>query len=266
MSFLSENLSLEGKTALVCGASQGIGAAAAAELAALGARVILLARNVEKLNMVSHTLTKNSKEHICLPLDLSQIEDLRDKVQALLEQIGPIEVLICNSGGPKGGPLLESNEESFLNAFRAHVLASNTLAYLLVPGMKERGYGRIINVISTSVKMPIANLGVSNTIRAAVASWSKTLSSELGPYNITVNNVLPGYTATDRLQSLMQATALRINGSIEDVEQKWKDSVPLRRFADSRETAQAIAFLASPAASYINGVNLPVDGGRTGCL
>ena len=198
--------------------------------------------------------------------DLSDTVSLTTNIKALLEQAGPIEILIHNAGGPKAGPLIEAQAEDFLQAFKTHVLSAQTLAQLLVPGMKEKNYGRIINVISTSVKVPIPNLGVSNTIRGAMASWSKTLANEIGQFNITVNNVLPGFTATERLDQLKSAAGKRLGKSLSQVEQMWLSTVPMKRFAQPQETAQAICFLASPAASFISGTNMPVDGGRTGCL
>lgn len=205
-------------------------------------------------------------QHQLIIADLSKLTQVLDQVQNVLSQVGPIHILVCNSGGPKGGPLLDAKPEEFLQAFQQHVLANHLLVQMLVPGMKESGYGRIINIISTSVKMPIPNLGVSNTIRGAVASWAKTLANELGPMGITVNNVLPGYTATERLNTLIESAAGRLNKSKDQMEHEWRMSVPLRRFAQPEETAQAVGYLASPAGAYINGINLPVDGGRLGCL
>lgn len=234
-------------------------------MAEQGAKVLLLARNESELAKVRDSLPDPSN-HRLLVADLAKLPQLLEQVQAALSEVGPIHILVCNSGGPKGGPLLDAKPEEFLQAFQQHVLANHLLVQMLVPGMKDAGYGRIINIISTSVKMPIPNLGVSNTIRGAVASWAKTLANELGPIGITVNNVLPGYTATDRLSTLIEATAGRLNQAKDKVEHDWKMSVPLRRFAKPEETAQAVGYLASPAGAYINGINLPVDGGRLGCL
>ena len=223
--------------------------------------MVLLARNGEALNQVRQTLS-NPEKHLALATDLSQPTQLTEQIQKVLSETGPIQILVCNSGGPKGGPLVEAKPEEFLQAFQQHVLANHLLVQMLAPGMKESGYGRIINIISTSVKAPIPNLGVSNTIRGAVASWAKTLATELGPAGITVNNVLPGFTATERLGDLMNSAATRLKKTPEEMEQLWKASVPVGRFAQPGETAQAIGFLASPAAAYVNGINLPVDGGR----
>ena len=179
---------------------------------------------------------------------------------------GAIEILVNNSSGPKGGAILDASLDEFARAFHQHVLTNQLLAQTLIPGMKKRGYGRIVNVISTSVRVPIPGLGVSNTIRAATASWAKTLTNEVAPFAITVNSVLPGYTNTDRLASLLKSGAERAGLSEEQVAEEWKASTPLRRFAEPEEIAAAIAFLASPAAGYITGTALPVDGGRIGAI
>ena len=261
---LKDRVSLSGKKAIVCGASQGIGAATAKELASLGARVILVARSEDKLDHVFHAL--EGEGHKVLALDLLDTRELKKKVQALLEEMGQIEIVVNNAGGPKAGPIAEAEAEEFLAGLKLHVVAASTIAQLVLPGMKEKKYGRFINVISTSVKIPIPNLGVSNTIRGAMANWSKSLANEVGSFGITVNNVLPGFTETPRLEALKKAASERMQLKISEVEDMWRGQIPARRFAKPQETAEAIAFLSSPAASYINGINLPVDGGRTGCL
>lgn len=263
------NLDLQGKTALVCGASQGIGAATAYELASLGCRVVAIARSQDKLETLVHQLNQKfatPQGHQYLSLDLEKLEQLNSRLQGWLDQNGFVNILVCNSGGPAGGSLADAQDEVFQKAFVAHVLANQNMVKLVLPGMRQSQYGRIINVISTSVKTPIPNLGVSNTIRAAVANWAKSLAQEVGEHGITVNNVLPGYTLTPRLDTLLDKTAQSTGQTRHDVELAWQKSVPLRRFALPQETAAAIAFLASPSAAYIHGINLPVDGGRTPCL
>lgn len=257
-------IDLSGKTALVCGASQGIGQATAIKMAAMGAKVIVLARTEEKLQALLPKLRGEGHDYIAI--DLNDRKNLATKLEEKITQVNGIDILICNSGGPKAGPLAEASEEEFLAGFSNHILANALMVKAVIPSMKKSGYGRIINVISTSVKVPIANLGVSNTIRGAVASWAKTLSMELGAFGITVNNVLPGYTNTPRLEALIKAAATRQSTSEDDVIKQWKAKVPAARFAESEEVANAVTFLASPAASYVNGINLPVDGGRTGAL
>ena len=248
------DLRLEGRTALVTGASAGIGAAAARTLSAHGARVIAVARGEDGLKKLTSGLSGASH----WALDVNDHSAFAKR----LESAGPIDILINNSAGPKGGPILDAKPEEFTAAFTQHLLTNQFLAQKLVPAMKERKFGRVINVISTSVYAPIPGLGVSNTIRAAVASWAKTLANEVGPFGITVNSVLPGYTRTERLAQLIKATAARLGKSESEVENEWKNATPARRFAEPEEVAAAIGFLASPAAGFISGVALAVDGGR----
>ncbi len=251
------DLNLRGRTALVTGASAGIGAASARCLSSLGARVILVARTETRLKQVTEGL-ENARYWA---LDVNDHRALGEHLEAEL-RAGSIDVVVNNSGGPQAGPILAAKLEDFLTAFHQHLLTNQFIVQRVIPKMKERGFGRIINIISTSVYAPIPNLGVSNTIRAAVASWAKTLSNEVGPYGITVNSVLPGYTATERLDQLIKETAKCLGKTEEEVANDWKNSTPVRRFAQPEEVAAAVGFLASPAAGYINGVALPVDGGR----
>ena len=257
------NLDLTGKHALVCGGSQGIGRAAAIELAQLGADVTLLARSRDDLDAAVAALPKvhAAQSHATIAVDMADHAALRAKVEATANA-HPLQILVNNTGGPPGGPASSAAADEFLAAFNQHLIAAQTLLQAVLPGMKASGYGRIVNVISTSVKEPIRNLGVSNTIRGATASWAKTLAGELGAFGITVNNVLPGYTQTQRLEQIV-ADRMRTSGrSAADIEQAMLASVPAGRFAKPAEIAAAIAFLASPAAAYINGINVPVDGGR----
>lgn len=266
MATLNEKLSLAGKRALVCGASQGIGRAAARSLAAQGASVVVLARSGEKLEeTVAELPRSNHQDHSSLVADLAATAALPQAL-ASLDLSSPVHILVNNSGGPAPGLVTQASVDAFRDAFAQHVLAAQILATLLLPGMRTAGHGRIINVISTSVKEPIAGLGVSNTIRGAMASWAKTMASEVGPDGITVNNVLPGYTRTGRLQPIFAARAEKAGVPEAEVEEQARNSVPLRRFAEPSEVGDVIAFLASDAAAYINGINLPVDGGRTGSL
>lgn len=261
------NLDLKNKRALVCGSTQGIGKAVAMELAALGAHVTLVARNEAALKQTKSELPTNSTQlHTYLCVDFNEPEKLKTLTDAFIQRSGPIHILVNNTGGPPSGPIVQAKTEEFISAFNAHLICNHILVQSCMEGMKNAGYGRIINIISTSVKMPLPNLGVSNTIRAAVGNWAKTLANELGSFNITVNNVLPGATATQRLSSIIDNKALKANVEAELVKKEMLHEIPMKRFAEASEIANAVAFLASPAASYINGINLPVDGGRTGNL
>jgi 3-oxoacyl-[acyl-carrier protein] reductase len=260
------NIDLHGKRALVCGASRGIGRATAIALAEAGAEIVVSARDADRLEkLVTSLPTKNGRRHTRMAVDFSDRQDLSARLRQCLEA-GAIHVVINNSGGPPAGTAADAAPEDFEAAFRQHLVANQVILQALLPGMKSAGYGRVINIISTSVKEPIPGLGVSNTIRGAVASWAKTLARELGPFGITVNNVLPGFTATERLEYLFRQRASVSGQSFETIRDQALSLVPAGRFADPQETAAAVTFLASPAAAYINGVNLPVDGGRTGCL
>jgi 3-oxoacyl-[acyl-carrier protein] reductase len=261
------NIELSRRRALVCGSSQGIGRAVAIELAALGAEVVLLARDRERLEGVRKGLAANGGQaHRILVADFGRPEAVRSAVAGLLAESGPIHILINNTGGPPPGPAGEAEPKAYLAAFTQHLVCNQVLVQSLVPGMTAAGYGRIINIISTSVRQPIKGLGVSNTIRGAVASWAKTLAGELGPFGITVNNVLPGSTRTGRLMAVLESRAQARGMDLAEIESEERAAIPLGRFAEPEELAAAVAFLASPAAGYINGVSLPVDGGRTQCL
>lgn len=260
-------LDLTGRHALVCGASQGIGRASAIELAELGASVTLLSRSTDKLRAVADALPCKhpAQKHDWRAVDMLDTASLAAAVKALV-QAAPVHILINNTGGPPGGPIQSASTQAFENAFRQHLLGGQTLMQAVLPGMQHGGYGRIVNVISTSVKEPIAGLGVSNTVRAAVAGWAKTLSAEVAADGITVNNVLPGYTRTSRLDGLLAAKASASGRSEDEIAQGMIATVPARRFGEASEVAAVIAFLCTPAAAYVNGVSIAVDGGRTHAL
>lgn len=258
------NLNIANKRALVCGSSQGIGLAAAQALSELGAGVTLVARDPRKLAAAAKTLaTPAGQTHDTLAVDFAEPDTLAAAVAARLEEAGVFQILVNNSGGPPPGPAHAADTEAYLDGFRKHVLCNQLLVQALLPGMRESDYGRIVNIISTSVREPIQGLGVSNTIRGAVASWAKTLSTELGPDGITVNNVLPGFTDTTRLAALIRSRAEKAGVDDAEIAAGMRAQVPLGRFAEPREVGEAIAFLCTPAAAYISGVSLAVDGGRT---
>lgn len=256
------DLDLTGRHALVCGASEGIGRATAHELALLGADVTVLARRAEALQDVVAALPRSGAQaHGWIAADVSQHDALRAQVEALASG-KPVHILVNNTGGPPGGPAHSASTAAFLDAFNKHLVANHTLVQAVVPGMQGAGWGRIVNVISTSVKEPIAGLGVSNTVRGAVASWAKTLSRELAPSGITVNNVLPGYTETGRITQIVGDRARASGQSEAAIVDGMRRTVPAGRFAQPGEIGGVIAFLCSPAAAYVNGVSLAVDGGR----
>jgi len=260
------NISLQQKTALVCGSTQGIGLASAIELAALGANCILMARNEHALQEAVNKLDNSQhQQHQYLVADFDKPDEVSAVIAAFMKE-NEVHILINNTGGPQGGPITNATEDEFINAFNRHLICNHILTKAVIESMKEAGYGRIINIISTSVKIPVPNLGVSNTIRGAVASWAKTMANELGQFNITVNNVLPGYTNTQRLQSIIESIAAKRNTSSYSIAEEMQAEIPVKRFGEAAEIAAVVAFLASPAASFINGTSIPVDGGRTGSI
>ena len=260
------DLSLRNRIAIICGSTQGIGFASALELSKLGASCVLMARNEIALKEAVQQLdTSFKQQHSYLVADFDQPDTVKAAIETFVSN-SSVHILINNSGGPGSGPITEAKEEEFINTFNRHLLCNHILTKAVIPSMKKEGYGRIINVISTSVKVPLPNLGVSNTIRGAVASWAKTMANELGQFNITVNNVLPGATKTQRLEMIISNNANKKSVAIEEIEKEMLKEIPMKRFAEPQELANVVAFLASPAASYINGVSIPVDGGRTGSI
>ncbi len=260
-------MELKNKIALVCGSTQGIGYATAELMATRGATIVLLARNESKLQEIKNILpAPDNQQHQFLVADFSDSNELKQVVDQYINSGKTIDILVNNTGGPKGGPIIDADILEFTAAFQQHLIGNHILVQAVFPGMKKKGWGRIINVISTSVKQPLDGLGVSNTVRGAVANWSKTMANELGQYNITVNNVLPGATNTVRLQSIAEAKSSKTNENVDEILEAMAKQSPMKRIAEPSEIAEAIAFLASDRASYINGINVPVDGGRTKSL
>lgn len=259
------NISLSGKIAVICGSTQGIGLAIAKEFALAGAQCILLARNEASLKEAVASLASPGVKHQYYVADFADNKAVKKTIDEILQSFA-VHILVNNTGGPAPGPITEASPEAFLLAFQQHIVNYQQLAQAVLPGMKQAGYGRIINIVSTSVKIPIANLGVSNTIRAATAGWAKTLANEVAAWGITVNNILPGYTQTQRLDKLISGNAAKQELNKDELAGKMQQQIPAKRFGKPEEIAAVAAFLASPAASYVNGVNLPVDGGSTGAF
>ncbi|MEO6189202.1 MAG: SDR family oxidoreductase [Saprospiraceae bacterium] len=260
------SIDLQGKRAFVCGASKGIGKAIAMGLAESGATICMLARNEDLLKENLKQLKSiNELPHSYLIADMSNLDALERIVQNEIQK-NDYHILINNTGGPAGGKLYDAASNQLEMAFRQHLLSSHVLMKALLPGMKKAEYGRIINIISTSVKQPLDNLGVSNTIRAAMASWAKTLANELAEWKITVNNILPGATETDRLKEIITKESTIHNKSESELRATMLSHIPVKRFGQPYEIANVVCFIASPMASYINGINIPVDGGRTKSL
>ena len=251
---------------MVCGSTQGIGKASALELAMLGASCVLVARDENKLSAAIKDLdVSQGQRHQYIVADFQHPHEVKEKAEAFAKN-NSVHILVNNTGGPNSGPIVNADIEEFRIAFNNHLICNHILAQAFIESMKKEKYGRIINIISTSVKVPLKNLGVSNTIRAAVANWSKTMANELAPFGITVNNVLPGATITQRLQSIIENKSVKTGASVDALTEEMIKEIPMARFAEPAEIAAAVAFLASPAASYITGINIPVDGGRTGSL
>ena len=261
------NLDLTHKTAIVCGSTQGIGRASAVELALMGANVTLMARNEAALQQTMANLDiSKGQTHRYIVADFSSTNAVKKAIDTYLGQFPDVHILVNNTGGPSGGPIIDAQPEQFLATFEMHLINNQILVQAVVPAMKKAGFGRIINVISTSVKQPIVGLGVSNTIRWSVASWAKTLSLEISKFGITINNVLPGFTKTGRLESVNKMRAETTGKTVEEIATQLESEIPIGRFAEAEVVAAAVAFLCSPAAASINGINLPVDGGKTGSL
>jgi 3-oxoacyl-[acyl-carrier protein] reductase len=258
-------LSLEGKHAVVCGSSQGIGKAIAKVFAEMGASVTLVARNSERLKAALTELsTSGAQKHACITADFEQPHVLEEAIKKELRH--PVHILVNNTGGPAPGLVQNSTVEEYRVAFNAHVICSQILVQAVLPDMKKAKWGRIINLTSTAQREPIVGLGVSGTIRGAMAAWSKMLSKELAPFGITVNNVLPGSTNTQRMKQLNRDISEKMKRPLSEIDADTLAKIPMGRLADPMEIAHVAGFLASDQASYVTGVSIPVDGGRSSSL
>ena len=256
--------SLEGRHALVGGSTQGIGRACALAFAEAGASVTLVGRNDAGLAKVLGELPRAAGQtHRTLTVDYADWRSVAKAIEAFVAAHGPVHIVLHNTGGPAPGAAIDAAPEDFAKGFELHVLTGQAIVRACAPGMREAKYGRIINITSTSVITPIRGLGVSNAVRAAVANWARSLAGELAPFGITVNTILPGFTKTARLDAIFKGRASRAASTVEEVERAAIATIPAARLGEPEEIGRVAAFLASPAASYLTGVNLPVDGGRT---
>jgi 3-oxoacyl-[acyl-carrier protein] reductase len=261
------DLRLDGKNAIVCGSSQGIGKAVALRFSEMGANVFILARSENSLKDTIQELHNNGKQsHSYIQVDFSNPENAIQKIKNEIPEEKIFHILVNNSGGPAPGEINSADINNMRLAFEQHVIMSQLLTQYVLLGMKSAGFGRIINIISIGLKQPIENLGISNTIRGAMGSWAKTLARELAPLGITVNNLLPGHTKTTRLEALIQNRAKLGNKSVEQIENELLSLIPAGRLGKPEDIANAAGFLASQEATFITGINLPVDGGFLSCL
>ncbi|MGH7504262.1 MAG: SDR family oxidoreductase [Longimicrobiales bacterium] len=256
------DLGLQGKIALVAASSRGLGRAVARELAGEGARLVMCARGAGALEEAAAAIREETGADIVdAAADLSDGEGVRRVLDVATQAFGGIDVLVTNTGGPPAGPFESHPLDAWRAAVRQNLESVLELVRGVLPGMKERAWGRIVNITSIAVKQPVEGLILSNSIRAAVTGFARTLANEVAPFGITVNNVMPGYTRTDRLEELASRVAQRKGMSHERRFEAWNDEIPMRRLGEPRELAALVAFLASERASYITGTSVPVDGG-----
>ncbi|MEW6265860.1 MAG: SDR family oxidoreductase [Thermodesulfobacteriota bacterium] len=256
------DLGLTGRIALVCGGSKGLGRAAATALAKEGAKVIIAARGQEALNQAAADITNLTGAEVTpVSADLSDPEQARLLARSALSAWGRVDVLINNAGGPPAGLFLDFSDQDWEAAIRLNFLSAVVLTRELVPGMKERRWGRVINFTSIAVKQPIDGLILSNAVRAAVHGWAKSLSNELAAFGVTVNNVLPGYTLTERVRNLSLTLGRQRGVSPEKIIEEYEAQIPMNRLGRPEDFGHLAAFLASDLAGYITGASIPIDGG-----
>ncbi len=256
------DLGLKNKVALVAAASRGLGRAVAEELAAAGAKLVLCSRNAENINNTANEITEaTGAEVFPSPADVSKADEVARLVQSGIEKFGRIDILVTNSGGPPAGQFESFSHEDWEAATRLLLFSAVELARNVLPSMKERRWGRILNITSIAVKQPVENLILSNSLRAAVTGFARTLANEVAPLGITVNNIMPGYTRTERIEELSRMMAEKEGISPAEFVARWEKEIPMRRLGEPREFAALVAFLVSERASYITGTSIPVDGG-----
>jgi 3-oxoacyl-[acyl-carrier protein] reductase len=256
------DLGLRGRIALVAASSKGLGRAVAEELAAEGAHLVMCARGKDTLEQTAESIRRNTGvKVIAVAADVSDPNDAARVVKAAFDEFGQVDILVTNSGGPPSGPFESLAPEMWDAATRLLLKSAVELTRAVLPGMKERRWGRILNVTSIAAKQPIEGLMLSNSLRAAVIGFARTLANDVAPFGVTVNNLLPGYTRTDRVQELARAAGGKTGGSSTDMVAKWEKEIPMGRLGEPREFAALAAFLASERASYITGSSIAVDGG-----
>jgi 3-oxoacyl-[acyl-carrier protein] reductase len=253
---------LQGKVVLVAGGSMGLGKAVATELAREGARISICALDDPNLPKAKEDIERETGgEVLTVPADLTNMDDARGFVRASVEQYGTVDILVNNAGGPPSVPLLDIDDNLWHFGFKLNLMSTIAMTTEVVPIMKEKKWGRIINMTSISVKQPIDGLILSNTIRSGVIGFAKTLSTELAPYNVTVNSVCPGYTLTDRVRNLSKVVAERENTTPEEIIRRWESTIPMGRLGTPEEFAALVTFLASNRSGYITGAAIQIDGG-----
>lgn len=256
------DLGLRDKVALVAASSRGLGRAVAEELAREGASLVLCARAAQALDETADAIRRESGVRVTtVAADLAEPAGVGDVVHAALRDMGRVDVLVTNAGGPPAGPFEAHTPADWLHAVRTNLDSVVNLVRLVLPGMKERRWGRIVNITSIAVKQPVDNLILSNSVRSAVTGFARTLANEVASFNVTVNNVMPGYTATDRVTALAEKNAALRGTSADDERARWEREIPAGRLGDPRELAALVTFLASERASYTTGASIPVDGG-----
>jgi 3-oxoacyl-[acyl-carrier protein] reductase len=261
------DLGLKGKVALVAAASRGLGRAVAEELAADGVVLVLCSRKAETINQTANEIAAaTGADVLALPCDVSKADEVAALVRSGIERFGRIDILVTNGGGPPAGPFESFGIDAWEAATRLTLFSAVELARQVLPGMKERRWGRILNITSIAVKQPVDNLVLSNSLRAAVTGFARTLANEVAPFGVTVNNIMPGYTRTERIEELARMMADKEGITPAEFIARWEKEIPMRRLGEPREFAALAAFLVSERASYITGTSIQVDGGWTRSL